>query len=95
MPWRLIQVIVILAVILLFIGFNLGDDYKCNINIIFKIIPNVPVFLIVFFSFVFGMISTLPFILIHNLRKKHKVEDKKDGAADSPSIPNSNHYGID
>ena len=98
MPSRLIRTIVVFAIILLFIGFNLGDDYKCNINLIFKIIPNVPVFLVVFCSFILGMLSTLPFILSHNLRKKREIEDKKHEAAasaDSSSLPNSNHYGID
>ena len=95
MPKRLIQTIVIFVIILLFIGFNLGDAYKCNINIIFKIIPDVPVFLIVFFSFVFGMLSTIPFIISYNLRKKREIEDKKHGSADSSGQPNSNHYGID
>jgi uncharacterized integral membrane protein len=96
MPWRLIQIIVFFAVILLFIVFNLGDDYKCNINIIFKEIPDVPVFLIVFFSFILGMLSTLPFILVYQLRNKRR-EDKKHEPADTSSsnIPNSNHYGID
>jgi len=95
MPKRLIQTIVIFAIILLFIGFNLGDDYKCKINIFFKIIPDVPVFLIVFCSFVIGMLSTLPFIFSYNLRKKREDENKKLGSADLSSQPNSSHYGID
>ena len=97
MPKRLIQLIIIFAVFLLFIVFNLGDDYRCNINIIFKTIPKVPVFLIVFCSFFLGMLSTLPFIISHQLRKKREreIEDKKNGSADSSSLPNSNHYGID
>ena len=89
---RLIQIIVFFAVILLFIVFNL--DYKCTIWI-FKTIPDVPVFLIAFFSFVLGMLSTIPIIISHQLRKKREIEEKKHVAADSPSLPNSNHYGID
>jgi hypothetical protein len=73
--------------------FNL--DYKCTIDLILKKVPDVPVFLIVFCSFVLGMLSTLPFIFSYQQQKKRKAEEKKDGAADSSNIPNSNHYGID
>ena len=93
MPKRLIQVIIFFAVILLFIVFNL--DNKCDISIIFKKIPDVPVFLITFFSFILGMISTLPFIFSYHLRKKRKAEDEKRGPAASSDLPNSRHYGID
>jgi len=93
MPKRLIQIIIVFAIILLFIVFNLNN--KCNISIIFKEIHEVPVFVIVFFSFVFGMISTFPFFLSHQFRKKRETEDKKRGSADSSNLPSSNHYGID
>jgi uncharacterized integral membrane protein len=93
MPRRLIQIIVFFAVILLFIVFNLEN--KCDISIIFKKIPDVPVYLIAFFSFILGMISTLPFIFSYQLRKKRKAEDEKRGPAASAVLPNSSHYGID
>jgi len=90
MPKRLIQIIIIFAIFLLFIIFNL--EKKCDISFGFTVIHDVPVFLTVFCSIVFGMISTLPFIFGHQLRKKQKIEEKKDGPADSPG---GNHYGID
>jgi uncharacterized integral membrane protein len=93
MPRRLIQIIVFFAVILLFIVFNLEN--KCDISIIIKKIPDVPVYLIAFFSFILGMISTLPFIFSYQLRKKRKTEDEKRGPAASADLPNSSHYGID
>jgi uncharacterized integral membrane protein len=93
MPRRLIQFIVLFAVILLFIIFNLEN--KCDISIIFKVIHDVPVFLVAFFSFVIGMLITLPFILSYQLRKKRKTEDKKRGPVTPSNLPNSNHYGID
>jgi len=92
MPKRLIQIIIIFAVFLLFIVFNL--DYKCTIWI-FKTIPDVPVFLIAFFSFVLGMLSAIPFFISHQLRKKREIEEKKHESADSSSLTGSNHYGID
>jgi uncharacterized integral membrane protein len=93
MPKRLIQIIVIFAIILLFIIFNL--DKKCDISFGFTVIEGVPVFLTVFCSFVLGMISTLPFIFSYQLRKKRKAEEEKNKPVDPSTIPNSNHYGID
>jgi uncharacterized integral membrane protein len=93
MPRRLIQIIVVFAIILLFIIFNL--EKKCDISFGFTVIRDVPVFLTVFCSIVFGMLSTLPFIFSYQLRKKRKTEDKKREPVDSSNLPNSNHYGID
>jgi len=93
MPRRLIQIIVFFAIILLFIVFNLEN--KCNISVIFKEIEDVPVYLIAFFSFILGMISTLPFIFSYQIKKKRKAEDEKRGPNDSSNLPNSSHYGID
>jgi len=92
MPKRLIQIIIIFAIILLFIVFNL--DYKCTIWI-FKTITDVPVFLIAFFSFVLGMLVTIPFFISHQMRKKREIENKKDVPSDPSNPPNSSHYGID
>ena len=93
MPKRLIQIIVIFAVFLLFIIFNL--EKKCDISFGLAVIHDVPVYLTVFCSIVFGMISTIPFILAYQSRKKQKVEDRKEVSSDSINPPNSNHYGID
>ena len=93
MPKRLVQIIIIFAVFLLFIIFNL--EKKCDISFGLAVIHDVPVYLTVFCSIVFGMIGTIPFILSYQARKKQKNEERKDGSADSPSLPNSNHYGID
>ena len=72
MPWRLIVLIVILALLLGFIGVNL--DNTCDISLGFNIkIPNVPVFITVFASFLMGMIASLPFIIFGGIKKKHKT----------------------
>jgi len=81
MPWRLITVIVIFAVFLAFITFNLEN--RCNINFGFTEFTDVPVFLTVFFSFALGLFCTLPFViralnkrkepLAENIRKKEDV----------------------
>jgi uncharacterized integral membrane protein len=72
MPWRLIAVIVIFAVFLAFITFNL--DNRCNISFGLVKFEDVPVFLTVFISFVFGIFCTLPFLLRALTRHKEKPE---------------------
>ena len=73
MPWRLIQLIIICALLLFFVAFNLGN--KCDINFWFNSVSlkDVPVFFTAFAAFVFGMLCTLPYIII--LRIKNKKND--------------------
>jgi uncharacterized integral membrane protein len=92
MPWRLIQVIILITVILLFIVFNLEN--KCDINFGFKVVRDVPVFVTMFCSIVFGMLCTFPFFLGVKTRRKGKPADSKKGAGNSPGF-NSKDYGID
>ncbi|MDR1445710.1 MAG: hypothetical protein LBI90_02315 [Treponema sp.] len=66
MPWRLIGFILIFAVFLVFIAFNLQNN--CDINLIFRVFPEVPVYLTAFSSFILGMFCAIPFIL--GIRKK-------------------------
>jgi len=72
MPWRLIVFIVIFSVFLAFVTFNLEN--RCNISFGFTDIPNVPVFLTVFTSFILGMFCTLPLVMF--IHKKHKQNPK-------------------
>jgi uncharacterized integral membrane protein len=81
MPWRLIVVIVIFAVFLAFITFNLEN--KCDINFWFKHgIEDVPVFITIFASFVLGLFCALSIILFyrkkHNEKPVNKIKLKKD-----------------
>jgi len=80
MPWRLICFIIIFAVFLVFITFNLEN--RCDISFGFKILESVPVFITVFGSFVLGLLSSVP--LLFHVRKKYKdgtkskVTDRKN-----------------
>ena len=67
--WRLIVFILIFALFLVFIVFNL--DNKCDVSFGFKTIKEIPVFLTVFSSFVLGMLFAVPFV---RGRKKHSKE---------------------
>ena len=72
-PWRLIVFIVIFGIFLAFITFNL--DNRCDINFGFAKIEGVPVFLTVFFSFILGLLCTLPFAI--SALKKHNGTAEK------------------
>jgi uncharacterized integral membrane protein len=78
MPKQLILFIVIFAVVLLFVAFNLTN--KCDISFGFTKIKDAPVFLTVFVSFFLGMLCALPFMIGAGLRKSNtKRPDKKQG----------------
>jgi uncharacterized integral membrane protein len=81
MPWRLIAVIVIFAVFLAFITFNL--DYRCDISFGFVKFEKVPVYLTVFISFALGIFCTLPFLFRALKRHKEKpqiiIREREDG----------------
>jgi uncharacterized integral membrane protein len=95
MPWRLIGLIVILAILLAFIGFNL--DNTCPVSFGFTRIDNVPVYLTVFASFVLGMLMSVPFLISFTLRKKAPKAPKKDKAVETlPAVDgDGGPYGID
>jgi len=84
MPWRLIIMIIVVAVFLVFITFNL--DNKCEINFFGAKIPEVPVFITIFISFVIGLLSSIPlvFLILRKYKKKHHQENIK--ASDEPQI---------
>jgi len=78
MPWRLIIGIVIFAVFLVFIAFNVNNS--CNISFGFgKEIPDVPVFITIFVSFVFGLICAFPLVIfIKNKNDRLKKENQNE-----------------
>jgi uncharacterized integral membrane protein len=92
MPWRLIGLIVILAVLLSFIGVNLNNT--CDISFGFANFSGVPIYLTVFASFILGMLTSLPFIIFTVVKKKQKTEKPakaQKAPPENPDVP----YGID
>jgi len=95
--WRLVVFIILFVAFFLFIVFNLEN--KTNISFGFTVYENIPVFVTAFFSFIAGMLCTLPFVF--RSRRKPGTEKgkgllakatKKQG--DSP-LADKSHYGID
>ena len=72
MPWRLIIFIVVFAVFLIFITFNLEN--KCDIGFGFTSLSDVPVFITIFSSFVLGFFCALPLIFHIKKRKTEKMQ---------------------
>lgn len=87
MPWRLILFIVSLVLITFFIGFNLEN--ACNVSFGFKQFDNVPIFLTVMFSFVAGILVTLPFTFGKRRQKTEKFTApvKMPKIIKSPKMP--------
>lgn len=61
MPFKLIGTVILLVLVTVFCGFNNGEGYRCNVNLLFRTFTDVPVFLTVIASFAAGMVITLPF----------------------------------
>jgi len=90
MPWRLFSLIIILAVLLAFITFNLEN--RCDISFGIKVYKDIPVFLTIFTSFILGMLCALPLKL--SAEKKRKEKGKKP-AKDDFSGSEDGRYNID
>jgi uncharacterized integral membrane protein len=85
MPWRLIGFIILFAIFLAFIGFNLENS--CAISFGFYRIEQVPVYLTALASFIFGMLCTIPFAIFFRIKKKHKIAKTKGSEIADASQP--------
>jgi len=84
MPWRLIIFIIIFALFLVFITFNL--DNKCDISFGFTVIEGVPVFITVFSSFLIGFLCALPLIVMIIKKVKHQQLKGERTRKEDPEI---------
>ena len=82
MPWQLIKFIIIFALLLVFVFFNI--DNKCDINFGFTKIHNAPVYLTVFTSFVAGMAAAFLSAFVF----RRRGGNKQDGKDKMPADPN-------
>ncbi len=87
MPWRLLALVVILALSLVFVGFNL--DNRCDVSFGFAVIKDIPVFFPLLAAFTAGMLFSFPFVF-HG-KKNAKVQKRSEkntlGAPVQPSAP--------
>ena len=76
MPYKLIVILVIFGIFLAFITLNLEN--KCDISFGFTVIKDIPVFITIFFSFSFGLLVALPYIIRASVYKKGKKNNDKE-----------------
>ncbi len=68
MVWKVILSLIVLVLALVFVGLNL--DNRTDISVGFHKWTGVPVFLAMFFSFAFGALVIVPFLVRARFRKK-------------------------
>ena len=73
MSFKLIGMIILLVLVTVFCGFNNGDGYRCNVNLLFRTFNDVPVFLTVLVSFLAGAVVALPFTFGRRAKKQPKA----------------------
>jgi uncharacterized integral membrane protein len=81
MPWRLIEFIIVFALLLIFVFLNI--DNKCDINFGFTRIRDAPVYLSVFTSFVIGM--AVAFLAVFVFRRGKTQDSKSQSGKDHGS----------
>ena len=82
MNWKLIYFLLIVLFLGLFAGFNMKNS--CDISLIFYTFENVPVYVSNIFSFLIGLILTIPFLF--GSKKKKTVNEKKETFTASDGI---------
>jgi uncharacterized integral membrane protein len=82
MPWRLIGFVLLGAVFLCFIGFNL--DNRCDISVGFFTFSQVPVYLTAFSAFVLGLFLALPLVVSSRFRSRRKGKTETPPAGKTP-----------
>lgn len=75
MPWKLIFYLIIIGLILVFIGLNLGNT--TDISLGFVTFQGVPVFMGLFVSFFFGVLITIPVAVQSSSRKTQRRSDRR------------------
>lgn len=81
MSFKLIGMIFLLVIVTLFCGFNNGEGYRCNVNLLFHTFENVPVFLTALVAFLAGATVALPFTFVKRAKKQ-----PKNAASKTPSF---------
>ena len=82
MPWRLIIFILVFAVFLAFVTFNLEN--RCDISFGFTKLTNVPIFITIFASFIMGIFCSLPLLMY--IRKKQNKTPLKESSSYNPAV---------
>ncbi len=85
MPWRLVAFIVILGLVVIFAGFNIGNSSDVSFG--FQVVEDVPIFISLFFAFVVGVIVMTPFVVGRARRNRRRAEPPAEAPAAAPESP--------
>lgn len=84
MPWKLITFIAVMALVLLFVGFNL--DNRCDISILFLSFHSVPVVITILSAYILGLVSALFLAIGRRSRPARQIPAGRTGASTVPGI---------
>lgn len=84
MNLKLIYFLLIVLFFGLFAGFNMKNS--CDVSLIFYTFENVPVYVSNIFSFLIGLILTIPFFFGSKKKKSKPVNEKKETFTSSDGI---------
>jgi len=83
MPWKLLAFIAVMAVVLVFVGFNL--DNRCDVSLVFFNFTGVPVVLTILGSFVLGLLAAF-FLTLRPVKRTARVGADR-GSAGTTALP--------
>lgn len=95
MPWKLLAFIAVMALVLVFVGFNL--DNRCDISIVFVTFRSVPVVITILATYVLGLLSAFFLAVGRRGRSGSRVSASRHaagsgGAADN-QVPGGAFHG--
>lgn len=81
MPWKLLVFIAVMAIVLVFIGFNL--DNRCDISLVFITFRSVPVVISLLAAYLLGLLSAF-FMILGRRGSSRKVASPKQVQTTTP-----------
>ncbi len=78
MPWKLLFILIIIAGLIVLIGFNWTNTSDVSIFGVYTFV-NVPIIIIMGISFLLGAVFSIPYAIIHvrKIRKKQTISEEK------------------
>lgn len=83
MPWKLLAFILVVAVVLVFAGFNL--DNRCDISVVFYTFTGVSVVLTMLGAFLLGLLAAFFLAVGSGMRTKARIAKNEAAKNDAAS----------
>lgn len=83
-PWKLLLFIVIVALCIVFVGFNI--DYRMTLSFGFAKMENVPTIIVLAIVFMFGMLFSFIIIFVNTIKtSKKQLQKEKPVSHEEPA----------